>query len=95
MNRRLPVSLGRLVATPGALETFFQQELAEALARHQTGDWGDLDAEDKRANDDALVSGARLLSAYVFREQKVYVITEATNEDGIRESTCVLLPDEY
>jgi hypothetical protein len=83
--------LGRLLATPGALRTATPAELARTLARHASGDWGVVSAADARANDDALVTGARLLSAYVLGSgEKVWVITEAD-----RSATTVLLPDEY
>jgi len=41
--------LGKIVATPGALETLKQtnQDPKELLACHQRGDWGDLDDDDK------------------------------------------------
>ena len=43
-------SLGRIVATPGALEALQNagQSTGEFLARHVTGDWGDLDDEDSQ-----------------------------------------------
>jgi hypothetical protein len=86
-------SLGQLVATPGALQAL--QESAQSpgyfLDRHLAGDWGDVDADDQRANNDALVSGERLLSAYkTLRGVRLWVITEAD-----RSSTCCLLPEEY
>ena len=34
------------------------------MEKHMSGDWGDLGEDDKRANDQALVDGSRLLSAY-------------------------------
>jgi hypothetical protein len=55
------------------------------------GDWGEVCAEDKRANDAALKLGERLLSAYTLSAGvKVWIITEAD-----RSSTCILLPEEY
>ena len=61
------------------------------LARHVSGDWGDLCADDKQANDDAIVSGDRILSAYILSTGvKVWIITESN-----RQATTVLLPDEY
>lgn len=85
--------LGQTVATPGALEALQRagQSPAEFLARHIRADWGEVDAEDKKANDEALVDGERLLSAYRTRKgEKLWIITEAD-----RSSTCVLLPEEY
>ncbi len=91
-------SLGRIVATPGALHALQDagQSASEFLARHVTGDWGDLQDEDKSLNDAALIDGSRLLSAYQTRKgEKLWVITEAVNEVGLRYSTCLLRPDEY
>jgi hypothetical protein len=48
--------LGRLAATPGALEAMEAsgQALDFFLARHQAGDWGEVGEEDQRLNDQAL-----------------------------------------
>jgi hypothetical protein len=63
----------------------------ELLARHAAGDWGELDAEDQRANEDALMTGARILSAYVLPSGvRIWIITEAD-----RSATTLLMPDEY
>lgn len=58
--------LGRLLATPGALEAIAasDESAADFLARHAAGDWGDVDAEDAAANEAALLDGSRLLSVY-------------------------------
>jgi len=90
--------LGRLVATPGALEALEQsgQTPAFFIDRHLRGDWGDVDAEDWQANDRALQDGSRLLSAYTtLKGKKLWVITEAAGDDGRRAATTILLPDEY
>jgi hypothetical protein len=97
-NETKKFSLGRLVATPGALEALRDagQEAGEFLARHVTGDWGDLDQEDCQTNDASLINGSRLLSAYVTKKgEKIWVITEATNQFGLRYLTTLLLPSEY
>ncbi len=89
---RGPLPLGRLLATPGALEA-----LAEAgehpfgyLARHATGDWGDLCTFDRRQNEVALREGSRIFSSYGTPAGRVWVITEAD-----RSATTILLPEEY
>jgi hypothetical protein len=58
--------LGQIVSTPGAIEALSQPgtDWMALLMRHSTGDWGDLDAKDKRANDDAVMNGGRILSTY-------------------------------
>jgi len=94
MNRLLPkFSLGRIVATPGALEAVQQanQNPFEFIQRHQSGDWGELCEEDKRENEFSLKNGFRLLSAYrTLHDVKVWIITEAD-----RSVTTLLLPHEY
>ena len=85
--------LGQLVGTPGALEAFQRngQEPFEFLLRHVTGDWGDLDDEDKQENDYSVTREVRILSAYNLNDgTKVWIITEAD-----RSATTVLLPGEY
>jgi hypothetical protein len=91
-------SLGQLLATPGALKALEEsgQSPAFFLDRHLAGDWGEVDAEDKRANDQALVDGSRLLSAYrTLKGERIWIITEAMGDDGRRSATTVLTPHEY
>jgi hypothetical protein len=88
----------QVVATPGALDALARsgQEPTFFLERHLRGDWGDVDAEDAAANEQALLDGSRLLSVYrTLRGVRLYCITEAVGDDGKRASTCILLPDEY
>jgi len=87
-----PLPLGRVVATSRAL-----QVLAEAgedplcyLARHSSGDWGDLDDHDRRENELSLKHGWRVLSSYPVGEERIWIITEAD-----RSVTTILLPEDY
>ena len=89
---------GRIVATPGCLSELERagQNLWEFLARHLACEWGDLDLEDKALNDEALRSGSRLLSAYILKTgQKIWIITEAEDDNGNRECSTGILPQEY
>ena len=92
-------STGQVVATPGALKSLEEigVEPLTLLQRHVSGDWGDVCKDDARANDRALIEGSRIFSAYVFGPVKIWLITEALNDDGEgkRASTCLLLPSEY
>ena len=83
--------LGGLVATPAVLASVSQEDIATGLARHLQGDWGDLDTDDRSANDRALIEGSRLLSAYhATNGIKFWIITEWD-----RSATTVLLPEDY
>jgi uncharacterized protein len=56
--------LGRVVATPGALKLLSEagEDAFGYLARHATGDWGELCAFDWRENERALRTGERVLN---------------------------------
>jgi hypothetical protein len=92
-------SPGVLLATPGASEAFERNGQApfEFLQQHLNGDWGEeLCQEDRRLNDQSLIDGSRLLSAYKLKDgTKIWCITEATDDRGHREATTFLLPSEY
>ncbi|KNZ68191.1 hypothetical protein Tfer_3273 [Thermincola ferriacetica] len=82
---------GKIFCTPGVLESVPLEEVHAALQRHMSGDWGDVCPEDASLNDNALVEGGRLLSAYHTKDgEKFWIITEPD-----RSATTVLLPDEY
>lgn len=84
-------SLGQMVATPNALNTIPQDEILHALRRHVRGDWGELDSDDLKANEHALLHGGRLFSQYhSIQKIKFWIITEAD-----RTVTTVLLPKDY
>lgn len=93
-DRRQPLfPLGRILSTPGALAACEEAHVDPRtyLHRHVVGDWGDLEDEDKAANDVALTIVARILSAYTLpSDERLWIITEAD-----RASTTLLLPLEY
>ncbi|MEW6156567.1 MAG: hypothetical protein AB1813_04005 [Verrucomicrobiota bacterium] len=83
--------LGRIMTTPHALEQISNDDILTAIGRHQAGDWGDCDPDDRQANDQALLDGSRLFSVYHSgKGVKFWIITEAN-----REYTTVLLPSDY
>lgn len=91
MNTTKLFPLGRTVITPAALEILTQEDMQNALQRHQQHDWGDLCKSDKRENDAALKEGFRLLSAYKSaRGTTFWIISEAD-----RSATTILLPSDY
>lgn len=83
--------LGKLVATPAVLAAVPSNVIDLCLARHLSGDWGDMNDADKQTNEQALKDGNRLFSAYQVREDtRIWIITEAD-----RSATTVLLPEDY
>jgi hypothetical protein len=99
MNNNTPkFSLGQVLATPGALEALEAsgQAPSDFLNRHVRGDWGEVCEEDKELNDQSLLGGSRILSAYrTSKGVKIWVITEAADDRGQRAATTLLLPEEY
>ncbi|MBA2666076.1 MAG: hypothetical protein H0U69_03455 [Trueperaceae bacterium] len=92
-----PLPLGRVVATPGAIDLLdrlggprSKLTIATLIRRHSNGDWGDLCDEDRQVNVDALANGERIMSVYTVHDARLYVITEAD-----RSATTFLLPSEY
>lgn len=89
---------GQILATPGALEALQAsgQNPGDFLSRHVKGDWGEVCDEDKSLNDQSLVDGSRLLSAFrTLQGTKLWIITEAADDRGHRAATTILLPSEY
>ena len=88
--------LGRIVATPNALDTLARhgRTPAEFIARHAAGDWSEMCTEDVAENRLSVARGFRIFSSYAYNvaqsDAKVWVITEAD-----RSSTCVLMPEDY
>jgi len=83
--------LGRVVATPAAINLLGHLEIDTLIMRHSFGDWGDICPDDAQVNEEALQDGDRLLSSYKsISGEKVWIITEAD-----RSYTTVLLPSEY
>jgi len=85
--------LGHVVMTDGAAALGI--DFRPYIARHQAGDWGELDEFDKRQNRQALKEDLRILSAYNIpvaggETERIWIITEAD-----RSITTVLLPKEY
>ena len=75
-------------------DPLFAAFVTESFNRYMRCDWGDLDKDDARANDQAVADGDdRILAAYKregFPEDKIWIITEWD-----RSATTVLFPSEY
>ena len=89
--------LGQLVATRGvaarmAEDMAFAGFVDSSLGRYIMGDWGDIDGEDARSNDQAVKNGDdRILAAYTDSgDCRIWIITEWD-----RSATTILFSDEY
>jgi len=85
------LELGKITITANAQRQLNKISVLTALERHSKGDWGDLEKDDWKANDEALNNGGRILSSYKDKEdKKFWIITEWD-----RTVTTILLPEDY
>lgn len=94
-QQKYKFKLGQVVLTRGvndlvADDIEFSKQIVESFSRYLTHDWGDLGAEDKKSNEDALKFGDRLFARYNTIPRAIYIITEWD-----RSITTVLFPEEY
>lgn len=84
--------LGHVVSTPAAMLKMNELGImpSSLLSRHHRGDWGNVDAHDRRVNGEAVRDGNRIFSQYGEKQDRIWVITEAD-----RCVTTILLPDDY
>jgi hypothetical protein len=85
--------LGGLCATPAAVIALAHHstEIASLIARHASGDWGDIDQHLAELNDQALNFGGLLHSIHrLDPDSELWIITEAD-----RATTTLLLPSDY
>ena len=83
--------LGKFMMTRGVADgEFALDELLKLIHRHVTGDFGEIDEEDRQENLLSIREGFRIMSAYTINDTKLWILTEAD-----RRVTTILLPEEY
>jgi len=94
-------NMGRVVVTKGIDEAMrenqkFAMEVNLSLQRYAVKDWGNLDAEDKQTNDEALnyPDDLYILGAYQTSKGKIYIITNRISEKAGDNATTVCFPEE-
>lgn len=94
-------NLGKVVVT-NTINNFmvkdknFRRDVLSALQRYCNKDWGDLDAEDKQTNEDALQypDDLYILAAYKTCKGKIYIITNRISETAGDNATTICFPSE-
>lgn len=85
--------LGKVFGTFGAVVAFggaLDDDLNSFLSRHASGDWGEVNDYDRKANEQAVAHGMRVRSEYTLSSgEKICVVTEAD-----RRKTTIMLPEE-
>ena len=83
--------MGKLLITPAA--TYLAQKGVDVhtlLKRHLSGDWGDIDEDDRTENQLAIELGERVCSSYNTDHGRIWIITARD-----RSATPILTPDDY
>lgn len=91
-NDTATFSLGQMLATISVLEVckFGAIDLGPYIERHLAGDWGDVSADIRAANDAALAKGVGVLkSVYHPAGRRIWLVT-----DSSRSQTVAMLPHE-
>lgn len=92
-----------------AESTEFKNFVRVSFMRYSQKDWGELSEDDKGLNDLSLQDGSRIFASYKLpktltnnsfgdygrQEEKMWIITDAANEQGVRACTTLLFPSEY
>ena len=81
--------LGEILLSPGAEDLGIG--ITRLIRRHQAGDWADLCAEDKKANQQALATNEAILSLYPFTAPDGMDVTICIMTEGDRSQTVVML----
>lgn len=90
-------SLGQVYATPAVLAHLERHAIypSALLGPHCHGEYGQLEEEDRRANDDALIYGGRILSSVRVEGETIFIVTDQADKQGVRQTTTILFSREY
>lgn len=75
----------------------------DALRRFKAKDWGEVSEEDCGLNEMSLEDGSRLFAIYdlpkhvqsKYRDESIWIILDAKDDDGNRQACTVLWPSDY
>lgn len=84
--------LGQIAITLEAKESLDGSEVEEALARHASGDWGDLSDAEKADNDESLKKGDQVVSVY--HSRRIGGIKYCVITLGNRSETLIRIADQ-
>jgi hypothetical protein len=87
----MAISLGHVLATSAVIEHLTRNRLPylRLVLRHMSGDWGEVESDDRELNQQSVLDGDSILSIYTIAGTEVCVFTRAD-----RSYTFVLLASE-
>ena len=89
-------NLGIIKCSPDVSTSLPEDEIQSFIERHVSGDWGNMDTEDKLQNDSYVKLGAGFIkSAYVTKDGDTIHVITVSNITRTRTTTTILFPHEY
>lgn len=82
--------LGKVAMTKNAYNVLDPIEVESALARHATGDWGDVSPKGRIANERGLAEGDQLVSVFHLENSREFYIITALD----RGMTFIFFPED-
>lgn len=95
-KKKKSFDLGQLLVTRHAADVLSPMEIITVISRHSMQDWSGCCREDAARNREAINNGDQIMSVYKLSHGRtVWVITDAEDDNGVRNYTTVLLPEDY
>lgn len=73
----------------------FYNEVKNAFSKFVSGDWGITGDGDKALNDDALITGDRILASYLTSKGKIWINADFVYNPSDPRPVVIMFPDEY
>jgi hypothetical protein len=73
----------------------FFTEVINAFAKFTAGDWGITSEGDKALNDDALITGDRILASYLTSKGKIWINADFVYNPSDPRPIVIMFPSEY
>ena len=73
----------------------FYNEVKHAFSKFVSGDWGITSEGDKALNDDALITGDRILASYLTSKGKIWINADFVYNPSDPRPIVIMFPDEY
>lgn len=73
----------------------FYNEVKNAFSKFVSGDWGITSEGDKALNDDALITGDRILASYLTSKGKIWINADFVYNPSDPRPVVIMFPEEY
>lgn len=73
----------------------FYNEVKNVFSKFVSGDWGITGDGDKALNDDALITGDRILASYLTSKGKIWINADFVYNPSDPRPVVIMFPEEY